>query len=69
MVRADAAAVKASFARHDPGTWVAAGRESRQPVPVWEQNPAPVRAQNPMPVWAQKPVPVWAQNKEQPRGR
>lgn len=38
MIRPDAAAVKASFARHDPGVWVAAGRGSRQPVPVWEQN-------------------------------
>jgi type IV secretory pathway TraG/TraD family ATPase VirD4 len=65
MVRPDAAAVKASFARHDPGAgravvppganaWVAAGR----PQPVGGNGSRP----------AGPPRPVWEQNEEQNRG-
>ncbi|GAA1565006.1 hypothetical protein GCM10009789_18210 [Kribbella sancticallisti] len=64
MVRPDAAAVKASFARHDPGAtaaipaqggasaWINAGRP---------QQSAPSAPAGP-------PVPVWEQNEEQRRG-
>ena len=66
MVRPDAGAVKASFARHDPGAsaqaiaphganaWIAAGSPQAAP-------PAPAAPSGP-------PTPVWEQNEEQRRG-
>jgi hypothetical protein len=68
MVRPDAGAVKASFARHDPGAgqamipqgasaWVSAGKP-----------PADGGSQGGRPAGAPQNKPVWEQNEEEGRG-